>query len=208
MNLNVLILSAWFVSSAAVAAPKKIDPVKSFANLDTASSYAVWTGKKLAGSHSGKILFKGGKFEFKKNTLSGGEIVADLNSITNEDVKDPTYNQKLVGHLKGEDFFDVAKHPEAKFKIKSASELHNIVAGQPNVEVKGSLSIRGVEKPFSSLVMMNPVEGGFEIKGKILIERTQFGLKYNSKKFFDVKELGDKLIDDQFEVDLNLVAKR
>ncbi len=208
MKLKALVLSAWLASSVAVAAPKKIDPVKNFTNLDTAASFAVWTGKKLAGTHSGKILFKGGKFEFKKNALSGGEVVADLNSITNEDVKDPTYNQKLVGHLKGEDFFDVAKHPEAKFKIKSANELHNIVAGQPNVEVRGTLSIRGVEKPFSTKVMMNPVEGGFEIKGKILIDRTQFGLKYNSKKFFDVKELGDKLIDDQFEVDLNLVAKR
>ncbi len=208
MKLKALVLSAWLASSVAVAAPKKIDPVKNFTNLDTAASFAVWTGKKLAGTHSGKILFKGGKFEFKKNALSGGEVVADLNSITNEDVKDPTYNQKLVGHLKGEDFFDVAKHPEAKFKIKSANELHNIVAGQPNVEVNGTLSIRGVEKAFSTKVMMNPVEGGFEIKGKILIDRTQFGLKYNSKKFFDVKELGDKLIDDQFELDLNLVAKR
>ncbi len=208
MNLKILVLSGLFVSSFAVAGPKKIDPVKPVANLDTATSYATWTGKKLAGSHTGKIQFKSGKFEFKKNTLSGGTIIADLNTITNDDVTDPGYNQKLVGHLKGEDFFDVSKHPEAKFTIKSAKELHNIVAGQPNVEVKGTLAIRGVEKPFSTTVMMNPVEGGFEIKGKIVIERTQYGLKYNSKKFFDVKELGDKLIDDQFEVDLNLVAKR
>lgn len=207
MIVSHLALVVAFAASVQ-AAPQKIDPVKPVASLDTSASYAVWTGKKLAGSHTGRIQFKSGKFEFKKNTLSGGEIIADLNSITNEDVKDAEYNKKLVGHLKGEDFFDAQKFPEAKFKIKSAQELHNIVAGQPNVEVKGTLSIRGVEKPFSTKVMMNPVEGGFEIKGKIMIERTQFGLKYNSKKFFDVKELGDKLIDDQFEIDLNLVAKR
>jgi polyisoprenoid-binding protein YceI len=208
MNLNILTLSALLASTVAVAGPKKIDPVKPFVNLDTSASYATWTGKKLAAVHTGKIRFKSGKFEFKKNTLSGGVIIADLSSITNDDLKDPGYNQKLIAHLKGEDFFDVAKHPDAKFTIRSASEIHNIVAGHPNVELNGFLSIRGVEKPFSAKVMMDPIEGGFEIKGKILIERTQFGLKYNSKKFFDVKELGDKLIDDQFELDLNLVAKR
>ncbi len=203
-----LVFTSLLVFSISWAGPKKIDPVNHLALLDPSASYAVWTGRKLGGTHSGKILFKGGRFEFQNNTLSGGEIVADLTSITNEDVKDPSNKQKLLAHLTGEDFFNVTQHPVEKFKIKSANELHNIVEGQPNVEISGALLIRGVEKPYSTQVMMNPIEKGFEIKGKIVIDRTRFGLKYHSKKYFDVKELGDKLIDDRFELDLHLVAKR
>ena len=46
------------------------------------------------------------------------------------------------------------------------------------------------------------------MKGKLIIDRTAYGLKYNSKKFFDAKALGDKIIDDNFEVDVNLIAKK
>lgn len=178
------------------------------AKLDVAASSAIWTGKKLAGTHTGKVALKEGSFEFKMNKFLKGEVVVDLTSITNEDVKDAGYNKKLVDHLKGEDFFDVAKFPVATFKIESMNEIHNFVAGQPNMELKGLLTIHGVTKPYSTKIFFTPNNFGYEIKGKILVDRTMFGLKYNSKKFFDPKALGDKLIEDTFEVDLNLVAKK
>ena len=181
------------------------------ATVDVAASSATWTGKKLAGTHTGKVSFKSGEFEYKKNKLSKGEVVIDLTSITNEDLKDAEYNKKLIGHLKSEDFFNVEKFPTATFKINTFSEIHNIVAGQPDMELKGTLTIKGITKPYSTKVFMTPNEAGFDIKGKIMIERTQFGLKYNAKKFLStdkLKEIGDKLIDDNFEVEVNLVAKK
>lgn len=181
------------------------------ATLDVAASSATWTGKKLAGTHTGKVSFKDGEFEYKKGKLVSGEVDVDLSSITNEDVKDAEYNKRLVGHLKSEDFFGVEKFPVATFKITSFSEIHNFVAGQPNMEVKGNLTIKGVTKPYSTKLFFTPNENGFEAKGKIMIERTQFGLKYSAKKFLSadkLKEIGDKLIDDNFELDLNLVAKK
>ncbi len=183
-------------------------PATAKATLDTTASAAVWTGKKIAGPHTGKVNFKEGAFDYKKGKLTKGNVVIDLNSITNDDVKDADYNKKLVEHLKGEDFFNTAKFPTATFKITTFSEIYNIVEGQPNMEAKGTLTIKGVTKPYSTKVFFTPSETGFGVKGKILIDRTQFGLKYNSKKFFDPKALGDKLIDDTFEVDLNLVAKK
>ena len=132
----------------------------------------------------------------------------DLTSITDEDIKAPVYNGKLVAHLKSDDFFSVEHFPTATLKITSLSEIHNIVAGQPDLEVKGTLTIRGITKPIDTKVFFTPNKDGFGVKGKLIIERTQYGLKYNSKKFFDPKALGDKLIDDNFEVDFNLVAKK
>jgi polyisoprenoid-binding protein YceI len=203
-NLSIIISTL----ALSLSAEASTAPTVTKANLDVAASTASWTGKKVSGTHTGKVAFKEGTFVYKKNKLSKGEVKIDLNSITNDDVKDAEYNKKLVDHLKGEDFFDAGKHPVATFKINSFSEIHNIIEGQPNLEAKGTLTIRGVTKPYTTKVFFTPNETGFGVKGKIMIDRTQFGLKYNSKKFFDLKKLGDKMIDDQFEVDLNLVAKK
>jgi polyisoprenoid-binding protein YceI len=176
--------------------------------IDPAASKIAWVGKKIAGPHSGTVGVKEGQFEIKSKGVTKGEIVIDLNNIVCEDLKDPEYNAKLVGHLKGEDFFDVAKHPTATFKIDSFQEVMNFRPGEPNAVAKGKLTIRGVTKPYETKLFFNAKDDTVTFTGKMMIDRTQFGLKYNSKKFFDPKALGDKLIDDQFEVDLNLVAKK
>jgi polyisoprenoid-binding protein YceI len=206
MKKTTLVITAMALALNASANTKNA-PAQTKATLDVATSSATWTGKKLAGTHTGKISFKEGSFEFKGKSVKG-TVVADLASITNVDVTNAEYNAKLVGHLKSEDFFNVEKFPVATFKIDSMNEIHNFVAGQPNMEVKGKLTIRGVTKPYATKVFYTQNDAGFDIKGKIEIDRTLFGLKYNSKKFFDVKALGDKMIDDKFEVELNLVAKK
>jgi polyisoprenoid-binding protein YceI len=189
-------------------ANKPVMPKETQYNVDAAATKISWMAKKIAGPHNGTVGVKEGKFVVNSKGVSKGEIVIDLNTIVNEDVKDPEWNGKLVGHLKSEDFFDVAKHPTATFKIDSFQEVMNIKEGEPNAIAKGKLTIRGVTKPYEAKLFYTSAENTVTFKGKIEIERTQFGLKYNSKKFFDPKALGDKLIDDKFEVDLNVVAKK
>jgi polyisoprenoid-binding protein YceI len=212
MNKITLVLAALTITLNAGAdtakKPKTSAKGQENATLDVAASSATWTGKKVTGAHTGKVSFKDGEFEYKNGKLAKGEVDIDLTSITDEDLKDAEYNKKLTTHLKSDAFFDVEKFPTAKFKITSLSEIHNITPGQPDLEVKGTLTMRGVTKPIDTKVFFTPTATGFTVKGKLVIDRTLFGLKYNSKKFFDVKTLGDKLIDDNFEVDLNLVAKK
>lgn len=52
-------------------------------------------------------------------------VVIDMNSITNTYLKDESYNQKLIGHLKSDDFFGVDKFPEATFQINTAANFTN-----------------------------------------------------------------------------------
>jgi hypothetical protein len=40
------------------------------------------------------------------------------------------------------------------------------------------------------------------LKGKLIVDRTKFDIKYGSGSFFD--NLGDKAIDNDFTLDLNL----
>jgi len=42
----------------------------------------------------------------------------------------------------------------------------------------------------------------------IVIDRSDYNVKYNSKSFFDVEALGDKMIYDEFTINLHLVAKK
>jgi len=44
-----------------------------------------------------------------------------MNTIICTDLEDAEYNQKLVGHLKSDDFFGVEKYPIATFKVINSS---------------------------------------------------------------------------------------
>ena len=57
-------------------------------------------------------------------------------------------------------------------------------------------------------MFVDDTKDGFKAKGKLVVDRTVYGLKYNSKKFFDPKALGDKLINDNFDVDFEFTAKK
>lgn len=195
-----------FNSFAANEKPMKTEMVDVMVDLQ--KSDLTWLGKKVTGEHTGKVKFKEAKLTQNPTTQEVlGEIVIDLSTITSTDVTDPEYNQKLVGHLKGEDFFYVEKFPTATFKIKSFQMLKDSKALGYNAIAKGDLTIRGKTQAHEAKVNYVPSADGFAVTGKLEIDRTKFDVKYNSKKFFSVTKLGDKMINDVFSIDLNVIAK-
>jgi polyisoprenoid-binding protein YceI len=61
-----------------------------------------------------------------------------MTSITNTDLKDEGYNQKLFGHLKSDDFFGVEKYPTATFEVtKSAKFMNGKASGTGKLTIKG-----------------------------------------------------------------------
>ncbi|MCR9205797.1 MAG: YceI family protein, partial [Halobacteriovoraceae bacterium] len=156
----------------------------------------VWTGKKITGdSHTGTVGVKSGKLEMKDGKLAGGMIVIDMTKITTTDLSGK-WAKKLVGHLSTGDFFEVEKHGEAKFEAKKVT-----AAGKGKYKVNGELTIKGISKPIS--VELVEKKGAFS--GKLNFDRTKFDVKYNSGSFF--KDLGDKLILDDVELDITLATK-
>lgn len=181
-----------FVFTTAVhAAPKKLQ-------VDTTASTIKWVGSKVVGKHNGSIKLKSGEVTFDKDVPQAGVFTIDMNTIADEDLKDPNDNAKLVGHLKSDDFFGAAKYPTAEFKI-TKTELKGT-----DRMITGNLTMKGISKPITFPVKIMQDKTGYSAKGAFKINRTEWGLKYNSGKFFDVKKLGDKMINDDIELEIDL----
>lgn len=193
----LLILLLIFISSAN-AAPKTF-------TLDTSASEIKWTGKKVTAAHTGTVNIKEGKFKLNGNDISDGSFQIDMTSIKNSDIIDPKYNKKLVDHLISADFFSASDFPEATFKIQKAKFIPNAPSGQPNYTIEGKLSIKGIENDVSFPATISISNNEATASGTVTLDRTKWNIRYGSGKFFE--SLGDKLILDDFTVELKLVAK-
>jgi polyisoprenoid-binding protein YceI len=169
-------------------------------SVDSSASKITYVGKKVTGEHSGTLTLKSGSLTFKGDTISAGEFVADMNSLTSTDITDKEYNAKYVSHMKSPDFFNTEKHPESKLVIKSSKKTKN------GLEVSGDLTMLGETKPVSFVVTdLKKTNAGVTGKSNLTLNRTQWGLKYGSTSFF--KGLGDKAIHDEFTLAVELSAK-
>ncbi len=117
-----------------------------------------------------------------------------MTTITCTDIEDGEYNQKLVGHLKSDDFFGVEKFPTAEFVVKKSTKFKNGKAS-----ITGDITIKGKTESLTFEVDND----GSNYKAKIDIDRSKFDVRYGSNSFFD--NLGDKVIDDIFTLNIQLV---
>lgn len=173
------------VSFSANAQEKKINVQKSNIN---------WVGKKVTGQHSGNIEFKEGTLIFKKNELVGGNFTVDMNSISVTDLKADEGKEKLEGHLKADDFFGTEKYPTAKLVIKTIGKQSNNIYA-----VTADLTIKGITNSVKFKINVNKDNTA---NAALTVDRTKFDVKYGSGSIFD--GLGDKAIDDNFELAIDL----
>ena len=163
--------------------------------VNTEKSTVNWLGKKIGGQHEGYIKLKSGVLEEKNGKIVSGTFVIDMTSITNTDLTDESYNQKLVGHLKSDDFFGVATYPIATLNITKATDFVNGKA-----TVMGDITIKGKTEP----IAFDVLKKDNKYTAKVEIDRSKFDVRYGSTSFFDT--LGDKAIDDIFILDINVLT--
>jgi polyisoprenoid-binding protein YceI len=137
----------------------------------------------------------------KAEQIMAGTFEMDMNSINNTDVADKGYNEKFVGHLKSDDFFSTAKYPKATFVLTKSSSK-----GNGNYDVSGKLTIKGISNEVTFPAQITADGKQLKASAKITVDRTKFDIKYGSGSFFD--NLGDKAIDNNFILDVNLVAAK
>lgn len=114
-------------------------------------------------------------FEGDPDDLSSGKALLEIRTDSVE-----TFDEKRDGHLKSDDFFNVAKYPKMTFESSKITRVD-----EDNYTVTGNLSIRGrtkeidvslenvgvIKDPYGNRVM------GFSASGEF--DREDFGLKWN-----------------------------
>ncbi|WP_372655925.1 YceI family protein [Halobacteriovorax sp.] len=161
------------------------------ADVDLAKSEFTWKGTKVTGEHTGKLKLKKGSVELnEKNIIKSGTLVIDINSLTVTDLSGE-WATKFLNHMKSDDFFNVAKYPEAKLEVKSDT----------GSKIKGVLTIKGKSNP----VEFSYKKSGSEYVGVLTFDRTKFDMVYGSGDFF--KNLGDKMIHNDVTLNFKLVLK-
>ncbi len=190
MNYKVLVgfIAALFMSAGAFAK-----------SVDLSKSKVTWMGSKVIGSsHTGHIKIKSADIKYKDNQPASATVVIDMASITNTDLKDKKYNQKLVGHLKSEDFFNVSKFKTSTLKIDEIQK-----ASDKFYFLTGKLTIMGVTKDVKLKAEVAKENANMQVVNVDFdFDRTDFGIKYGSGSFF--KGLGDKMISDEVKMQVQL----
>lgn len=194
-KVSLLMLAVFFLAAFKMAEDKKSTTYK----VNPEKSELAWLGKKVTGQHNGFIQLNEGVLTIEKGKLTGGEFVIDMTSINCEDIKDEGTNQKLVGHLKSDDFFGVSAYPTSKLEIKKVT-----AKGGDQYEIMGHLTIRDKTNPVTFPATVAVDGENVTAKAEITVDRSDYNVKYGSGSFFD--DLGDKMIYDDFTLNVNLVA--
>ncbi|MGZ3754426.1 MAG: YceI family protein [Mucilaginibacter sp.] len=158
-------------------------------SVDPTNSVVRWTGYAQAGTYAphGTIKIKSARFTMDGARLTSAKIVMNMTTIDHD-------NKQLQEHLRGEDFFDCAKFPEAEF---------DLLAFNGNT-VTGNLTIKGITKQISFPVMIANQNNIITVKADVKIDRTVFNIKYKSASFF--QDLGSYAIKNEFDLNIDLVA--
>lgn len=169
------------------------------ASVNTSESTITWTAKKVTGQHHGKVPITAATLDYQNGRILGGTFEMDMTSLTVEDLTDAEMNKKLTDHLKSDDFFSVLKHNKSTFKITNAKTTNG-----KDYQLTGDLTIKNITKPVTFPVTVEVAGGKIVASGKLTFDRTDYDIKFRSGTYFE--NLADKLIYDDVELDVKLVA--
>jgi polyisoprenoid-binding protein YceI len=194
-KITLSLLAIALASTTFAASPKKAESYK----VEASKSKVEWLAKKVTGQHNGVVSLSSGTLAVVDGNITGGSFSINMSSIECLDLQGE-WKDKLVGHLKSDDFFSVEKNPTSKFDITNVSKK-----GEETM-VTGNLTIKGITQTISFPASISQKGKVIVAIAKIKIDRTKFDIKYGSKSF--IEGIGDKAIDDEFELQVNLVAMK
>jgi polyisoprenoid-binding protein YceI len=178
-------------SQSAVTAPGATQGTVKYA-FDQTASKVTWVGSKVTGKHDGGFnTFKG-----TVDVVDGApekskvDVQIEADSITSD-------TEKLTGHLKSPDFFDVKTHPKASFvstEIKKGGDkgaTHTIT---------GNLTIKGITKSVTFPATISLAGDTANVDTEFAINRRDFSLNYAG--------MPNDLIRDDVVIKLAIRAKK
>jgi polyisoprenoid-binding protein YceI len=160
--------------------------------IEPGTSKVEWTGAKITAHHDGKFTsFKG------TVTVPGGKAE---NAKIHLDIDTPSLTvdpDKLAGHLKSPDFFDVEKFPKATFD--STAITAGGAEGATHT-ITGNLALHGVTKSVTFPAKVTVTPGKVSAKADFSIVRKDWNLVYPG--------MPNDLIKDEVQIHLTIEAAK
>lgn len=152
-----------------------------------------WIGAKVTKSHPGAFSGLNGNIDLvdadpEKSTVT---IDVDLSTVSTDD-------DKLVGHLKSKDFFDIATYPKANFTSTSIKKQDG--PNGANYAVTGNFDFHGVKKSITFPAKITVSPDVVSAKAEFVINRKDFNIVYPG--------MADDLIKDDVTIKFDVSAPR
>ncbi|MFO7177066.1 MAG: YceI family protein [Pseudomonadota bacterium] len=151
-----------------------------------------WVGAKVSAKHDGGFRTFSGTIELPEGNPEKGSVSVEIDTAS---VFSDT--EKLTGHLKSPDFFDVEKYPKARFTSTSIRPGGDNGATHT---VTGNLELHGVTKSISFPAKIRVDADQVAVDAEFGINRKDFGIVYPG--------MPDDLIRDDVLIRLEVRAKR
>ncbi|HXJ58127.1 MAG TPA: YceI family protein [Candidatus Dormibacteraeota bacterium] len=130
-----------------------------------------FTGSKVTGSHNGGFTNFSGTLPVSGGKIVGNPTIQIDMASTWADV------DRLTGHLKSPDFFDVAKFPQSSFAVTSVEPP----GPDGKSKVTGNLTLHGVTKSIAFPATIQVSDEAATVKADFAINRKDFGIVYPGK---------------------------
>ncbi len=171
------------VAESAPVATSSQDTTYSF----TQNSAIGFVGSKVTGSHEGGFKKFSGHFVVHNGTPEAGEFTIQMDSTWSD-------NEKLTGHLKAPDFFDVEQFPVSTFEVTAFTRKSD-----QQYELSGNLTLHGETKNITFPTQVTQTGDTVRVHAEFDINRKDFGIVYPGKP--------DDLIRDNVVIKFDLEAK-
>ncbi len=160
--------------------------------LSPQTSKIDFVGSKVTGSHNGGFRAFAGTVDLTEDGKGVRALAADIDMASTW-----SDNEKLTGHLKASDFFDVARFPKATFV---STEITPGGEKEATHTVTGNFTLHGVTKSIKFPAKVAVSDGSAKVDSEFFIDRKAFGIVYPGKT--------DDLIRDEVVIKLALNATR
>jgi polyisoprenoid-binding protein YceI len=166
--------------------------------VDAKASRITFTAKQMQVGIPGRFERFSAAIRFRADDLAGSKAVIEIDIASAS-----TPNRDIETEIKREPWFDVARHPTARFETVSFTRTSG-----DRYDVAGQLTLRGVTKPVTLPATIRVADDPgqpdtlrAEASGEVQVSRTAFGI--GQGQWRDVSVVGDEVV-----IRFELVARR
>lgn len=184
-KIIIWVFAAFFIAATSISCNKQpSSPAKATKVTGTlykvVRSEARWTAYLVKDnaelSHFGNLKIGQGEVLMQDGLPKRGEFVADMTTVTDEDLDTELKREEMAIFLKGPDFFDTGKFKTAFLTITDAKRVNT---GNYNTLLDGTLTVKAITIPVqfhANVFLENDTLKIFSEPTEV--NRKDFGLKY------------------------------